>query len=517
MLHSIHSALAVALLTGFVAAQDPAPVPAPAPAEFTLKPVPVESLYQGDPKQNPKVFKYAPGAESTTPIAQSPRFAIFGSGGQDFNKAFNNLEMAYECFVNTLGWKSSGLSTRSNVPGYFKTNFYQVANFSQPSVAGQQYTDSAGGRGYVGIGTRWIEDARVSIHEYGHVLHYHERTWTGRDARPWWESLASFVADYALIGDACAPARAAYNITSKQTNIDFQALISNAHFTIVDADRNQPNKNLYKAWPLFMYLTNNPDQFPQLGRDTVRSLFRNYQGSETPLHTLQRIAAPSLSVQTIIASYWARVAYADLWHEPAAIQFNRIQRSRSNGLNYANLDSTGVNTWRVKPDRAPRYMGASMVPLSGGNGDVSVKITATSAFEARIAIRAQNYGKVRYVYVQNGEATVQVAPTDEVMLVVVNAPAQLIQYSPNEIAGSGAEVGLDYTVQLTGAQVGTGAAPVGATGVRQPETNVMMAEEVGVNSAEEGEVVEFFEEPEELGVVDELAEMECGGEIEVEE
>ncbi|KAG8623424.1 hypothetical protein KVT40_008400 [Elsinoe batatas] len=477
MMHSIHSALAVALLTGLAAAQDPAP----APAEFTLKPV--DTIYQGGAP-----FAYAPGS-TTVPVAQSPRFAIYGPGGMDFNKALNNLEMAYECFVNTLGWKSSGVSTRTNIPGYFKTNFYQVQNFTKASVAGQQYTDSQGGRGYVGIGTRWVEDARVSIHEHGHVLHDHERTWTGTDSRPWWESLASFVANYALNGEYCGPARSAYNISSTTSNIDFTSLISNSFLTIVDSQPSNPNINLYKAWPFFTYLTNNPDQFPQLGRDTVRSLFRQWRTPETPLHTLQTVAGPSLSVQTIVASYWARVAYADLWHEPAAIAFNRIQRSRTRGLDYANPDSTGPDTWRVKPARAPRYMGASFVPISGGNGAVTVKVTATAAFEARIAIRARNYGA----------ATVDVAPTDEVMLVVVNAPAQLIQYNPNAIAGSGADVGLDYTVQLTGAVVGDGAAPVGATGVRVAEANVNLAvataeerkeEEAGVMSAE---TVEIFE------------------------
>ncbi|KAF2221822.1 hypothetical protein BDZ85DRAFT_320130 [Elsinoe ampelina] len=504
MLHSIHSTLAVALLTGLAAAQDPTP----APAEFTLKPV--DTLYQGGAP-----FAYAPGS-TTVPVAQSPRFAIYGPGGKDFNKALNNLEMAYECFVNTLGWKSSGVSTRTNIPGYFKTNFYQVQNFTKASVAGQQYTDSQNGRGYVGIGTRWVEDARVSIHEYGHVLHYHERTWTNTDSRPWWESLASFVADYALNGEYCAPARSAYNITSSTTNIDFTSLISNSFLTIVDSQPSNPNINLYKAWPFFTYLTNNPDRFPQLGRDTVRSLFRQWRTPETPLHTLQTVAGPSLTVQTIVASYWARVAYADLWHEPAAIAFNRIQRSRTRGLDYANLDSTGTDTWRVKPARAPRYMGASFVPLSGGDGPVAVKVSAAAAFEARIAVRARNYGSVRYVYVRDGQATVEVAATDEVMLVVVNAPAQLIQYNPNAITGSGADAGLDFSVQVTGAVVGDGAAPVGATGVRVVEANVNLAvatageEEVGVMSAE---TVEIFEDEEEMEVEDELAHLECGGKV----
>ncbi|PSK55301.1 hypothetical protein B9Z65_2690 [Elsinoe australis] len=472
-MHFIPSALGVALWTALSNAQE-----AP-PAEFTLSPI--TNFYQG--------VTFSEG-NTGPPAAQSPRFAIYGPPGPDFDQALNGLESAYSCFVDTLGWRSTGLSNSANKPGYFKTNIYQVAQFSGPNIAGQQYTDREGGRGYVGTGMQWTDNLGVLVHEYGHVLQFHQKpNWSGGRPdinRAWWESLASFVSDYAANGDACAPARQANNVTSTSTNIDFTALVSNSNQVLVDASSDTPNN--YKSWPFFMYLTNNPDQFPNLGRDIVRQMFLQWKTGETPLNTLQTIAGPSLSVQTIVASYWARVAYADLWHERAAVAFNRAQRgSRNRALNYANLDSTGPDTWRVKPARQPKYMGASMVPLSDGKGPVTVKVTAPTPFEARIAIRAPGYGKVRYIYVQDGEATVQVGQDDEVMLVVVNAPAQLVTFNPTQIPGSPADAGLDYSVTVTGATVGTGAAPPAAGGVRTSEFSVA--------GAVDEEVEEEVEEP----------------------
>ena len=62
------------------------------------------------------------------------------------------MEAAYSCFVDTLGWRTPGLSYKevaggnggSNGPWY-KMNVYQVGDGSMPGAAAQTWTDADAG------------------------------------------------------------------------------------------------------------------------------------------------------------------------------------------------------------------------------------------------------------------------------------------------------------------------------------------------------------------------------------
>jgi hypothetical protein len=186
----------------------------------------------------------------------------------------------------------------------------------------------------------------------------------------------------------------------------------------------------------------------------VADLMRKYQlkSNETPLHTLDRIAAP-IKAQTILGRYWARMAYMDIGLPVGQKDF---LSSRSTLTFAANLDSAGNQAYTVKTNRKPQYGGANITPLKvSGSGDVSVTVTNSgnglqeSNFTATLSIRS-NSGSVRYVDLPKGSGQATVGSDEEVSLVVVNTPDTLYQFDPQYI-GSPENVGLNYRVQIMGA------------------------------------------------------------------
>ncbi len=377
-----------------------------------------------------------------TQFKDSPHFRVFGSGAQ-VDGAIKALEAAYDCFVETLCWRSSGLSINagSDDGPYYKMNIYGVSSLG--GAAGQMFSDARAGLSYLRVVSSYLPDAKVSVHEYGHALTYHEKGWVEQTRTgAWWETVANFVADTYLTSPLCAKSRMDNGQPEGRTIIDLNKVIGDAHQVIVDGS--QGSGNYYQAWPFLTYLTNNPDGYPGLGATALRDMFRMHMGNnETPLHVLERVAVPT-KVQQIVGRYWARMAYVDIGHEQAQDAFMGA-RAR---LNYANLDAAGSGSWKVKANRQPRYMGANIIPLAG-SGAVTVSVTASAPLTATLAIRGTS-GSVRYVDLPNGMGAAMLESGEEASLVVANTPAALVQYDPFMIGGDVAR-GLDYTVALTGA------------------------------------------------------------------
>jgi hypothetical protein len=57
------------------------------------------------------------------------------------------MEAAHSCFVDTMGWRTPGLSYKdaSNSGPWYKMNIYQVADGSMPGAAAQTWTDANAG------------------------------------------------------------------------------------------------------------------------------------------------------------------------------------------------------------------------------------------------------------------------------------------------------------------------------------------------------------------------------------
>ena len=408
-------------------------------AAGTRSPDPVECVSTAPDEFEPNPSVGGGGSQFT----DSPHFRIVGATGATADGAINELEAAYNCFVETLCWRSSGLSIKdtSDSGPYSKMNIYSVGSLG--SAGGQMFSDANAGLSYLKVVTSYLADPKVTVHEYGHALTYHEKGWIDQTRTgAWWETVANFVADTYMTSPLCAESRKLFGEPEGKTIIELNRVIGDSYQVIVDGSSG--TGNYYQAWPLLTYITNNPDHYTGLGTTALRDMFRQHDGNnETPLHVLERVAMP-VKVQTIVGRYWARMAYLDIGHKQAQDAFLKSRGS----LNFANLDSSGNQTWRVKASRQPRYFGSNIIPLTA-SGDVTVKVSSSSPFTATLSIRASS-GSVRYVDLANGAGQATLASGEEASLVVVNTPAALIQYDPFSIGGDVA-AGLDYTVQLTGA------------------------------------------------------------------
>lgn len=383
-----------------------------------------------------------------TPYKESDHFIVFGSTSVD--ATLNLLEAAHQCFVEEWCWRSPGLSITSNSGTYYKFNVYQLSQLDG-GAAGLAPYDYSAGLSYVQVLPNYSTDPGVTVHEFGHALTLTEKNWVeqGRTGL-WWEAVANFVADTFMTSPYCANARTKHGITTSRSVLEPDTVISKSYMILC------VNGNQYDAWPFLAYLTNNPDNYPGLGRMAVPNLFRTYKidSNETPLHTLERLAAPT-TVQAIVGRYWARMAYVDIGN-PKAQKVFLDSRSR---LNFSNLTSSGAQTYKVISERQPRYFGSNIIPLKiAGDGSVSVQITnlgngrTESNFTATLSIRKTSEGTVRYVELPNGSGQATILDGEEASLVVVNTPDTLYLYDPSSVgANDPANTGLNYSVQITGA------------------------------------------------------------------
>ncbi len=404
-----------------------------------------------NPPQSPNVnepaeFQPVNTGSGSGAYTDSAHFRIYTTG-RSANIAMAHMEAAYKCFVTDWGFRSTGLSTHDtqNDGPYYKMNIIP----KMMSAGGYMQYDYRQGLAYLEVNSGYVTDPKIIVHEYGHGLTMHELKWIDQTSTgAWWESVANWVADTYITSSYYENVRQQWGLGVGGTLIDLNRNINMSYLTIVH------DQNYYQAWPFLTYLTNNPDNYPGLGRMAVPNLFRNHRrNDETPLHVLERNASP-VSVQTILGRYWARMAYLDIGHSKAQeVFFN--SRSR---LNFANLDSAGSQTYRVKSGRKPMYGGANIIPLKVSSSNVRVEVSnlgngqQDSNFTATLAVRNKNNGSVRYVDLPRGIGQATIGSGEEASLVVANTPDRLIQYNAfNSRASSPECVGLNYQVQLTGA------------------------------------------------------------------
>ncbi|KAF1928770.1 uncharacterized protein M421DRAFT_37168, partial [Didymella exigua CBS 183.55] len=388
-------------------------------------------------------------------FVESAHFRVLGaSTSTKANKSLQHLEAAHACFVETLGWRTSGLSFNTGGIGkevgpWYKLNVYSKQSSDMPGAAGVQGTDMAAGLAYLDIVDEYLDVPAVVVHEYGHSMHLSEKNWISQvNTGAWWEPIANFIADTYVSTPVCNAARAAHGLdgTEGDSMIALQKVIGDSHQVLVDGTPGG-SANYYESWPFLAYLTNNPDGYEGLGNDTLLRMIREYklESNETPLHTLQRLlteAPGNVTVQRAVGRYWAHMAFVDIGHAKAHEAFV-AQRA---GLKYESLDGAD-GAYTVKAAKAPRYMGANIIPLTPTGNTVSVAITSADAgYTATLVV--SNASGVTYTDVVAGKGSVAVAAADEVALVVARTP-EVVMYDAFKISAE-LNAGLQYSVQVTG-------------------------------------------------------------------
>ncbi|KAE9991040.1 hypothetical protein EG327_000579 [Venturia inaequalis] len=417
----------------------------------TRRALPPDNFF-GTPKSIPAVFKGT--AEVGPPeggkvFQESAHFRVYDAQSTtQATKTLAMMEAAYDCFVNDMKFRTSGLSFNAESDeGYtgpfYKENIYGKA--SMPGAAGVMNTNMTLGMSYVQVLADFLDDPTITVHEFGHALTYHEKGWVNQgNTGVFWEPIAEWFADTYITSDLCAAARARGKQPKGDTIIDLDRIISGSPAVIVDGTTPAPNNNYYQSWPFFAYITNNPDEIEGLGKFAVRNLFRAFKAGsqETPLHTIAYIT--TTPVREIVAKYWARMAFVDIGHDIAAALYKDLRKR----FNYANLDAVGsTGTYKPKVGRMPKYFGANIIPLKATGKTIGVEITAQKAFIATLVVKKGTV--VSYVSCPGGACTAPVG--DEAMLVIVNAPEELMKYDGFAISRAANE-GLNYELKLTGAK-----------------------------------------------------------------
>ncbi|KAF2151409.1 hypothetical protein K461DRAFT_280197 [Myriangium duriaei CBS 260.36] len=398
--------------------------------------------------------------------AESDHFRIWGQNNTNTTIGLTHLEGTFTCFVDHLGWRSSGLSAfdYGDKGPYYKTNYFIYSPL--PGADAITTEDPWTGLGFVAVLPEWVNYEGVVSHEYGHVMTVAEpQIWNQTNTRGWFETIAQFVGETYNNSPFCQAARDKVNDTHVGgTLFQSQMTISNSWWSLVDATMTEYSiGNQYQAWPFLSYMTYNPDNYTGFGTGTMLSIFRNYKvnSNETLLHTINRIAAPAkLTVQDVVGQYWARMAFVD-YGSPIVHNYFMYLRPT---LNYNNTLSTGTNSYKVIPERAPKYMGSSIILLQNTTSSITATVSASAGFTATLVIQGANDGATRYTTLTSvtsskgitKTATVTPADGESVALVVANTPTTLLMYDPQHLDWSpAASAGLQFTFTLTGANVAT--------------------------------------------------------------
>lgn len=128
-----------ALLTAGLPAPEPLPaavVAAAPPAQYTANP----SIGSG-----------------TGSYKDSAHFRVYGVDSATADNTLKIMEAAHGCFVETLGWRSAGLSYKTAGAGgeekgpWYKMNIFSVKDGSMPGAAAQTWNDANAGLPYLKV------------------------------------------------------------------------------------------------------------------------------------------------------------------------------------------------------------------------------------------------------------------------------------------------------------------------------------------------------------------------------
>jgi hypothetical protein len=165
----------------------------------------------------------------------SPRFRIYNyTTTAVANTALTIFEAAYACFVEDLGWRSTGLTFNTAAGGelnnsgpYYKLNVYNVGTLT--GAAANTGTESTTGLSFLKVVTQYLTTPSITVHEFGHALTYTEKWWINQvRTGAWWETIAQFVADTYQTNSVFTHARGKYNQTEGDSLIDINKVISDS-------------------------------------------------------------------------------------------------------------------------------------------------------------------------------------------------------------------------------------------------------------------------------------------------
>lgn len=209
-------------------------------------------------------------------------------------------------------------------------------------------------------------------HEFGHVVQFAQgnNSWGGNEyLGPWFEPVANWFREEYMSSDAYK------QDTGTAGGTDLSGLYLRAT-TLTAAN----GRAYYEAWPLLMYLEDNPDELPGYGTGFIAKLLqsgRPENQTESIYELIQR-CNPETTLQDTIGHFASRMATFDFHNKEL------YKRKVEVLLRYGNLYwqqyytmlekvEESANTYTIPSERAPQAAGYNIIPL-----DVNLPADASS-------------------------------------------------------------------------------------------------------------------------------------------
>lgn len=285
-----------------------------------------------------------------------------------------NLENIRAFYINELGMKDVTTSMTGSVSSNYKMNVYVSATGLTAFTDDWAYMSvDSNGFAYLFVAPgamRVDEPSWVIPHELAHAFTYHQG---GSVPGSWYESMANWFRDQYLGSTYYAYGDNVYGPTS-----DF--------FTpyLTSSDCYVPHMlNWYDTWPIFLYISENPDHIDGLGMNVIHKILENGTDSSSMYSMIEKYSG--VSIKTILGGMSKHLATMDFSRQTYYLQRLNNEALTVDG-NYAKIyttlnsaDSQGYQS--VPSSRAPMQGGFNTIPLTNADltkDNISIDFVNTS-------------------------------------------------------------------------------------------------------------------------------------------
>lgn len=337
-----------------------------------------------------------------------------------------NLETIRSFYIDKIGLGDIGSSQNPWITGKYKTNIY-IAETGLDKISNDWAYMSVDqdSFGYIVMmpgAMRVDPPSWVVPHELAHVFVFHNG---GVVPYAWNEAMANFLRNEYLGSDYYSYGGRVYGPTS-----DFFApyvLNSESHFPHV--------KNWYDAWPIFLYINENPDNLGGLGHQALLNLLTYGQEDSTYFASMEKVTG--VSIKEILGGMARRMVTMDFKSQEYYLEhLDELLRTRGNYEKiYTTLEKQRDGWMTVPAGKAPQQTGYNIVPLNIDLSKTSVTVDFQGTSTARGAdwrasiVTVTRAGDTRYSTMWNhGQNRVRLQGDEKAVYLVVSATPDNIQY-----------------------------------------------------------------------------------------
>jgi hypothetical protein len=295
-----------------------------------------------------------------------------GSGGQAglvtqamLERNGRVMDTAWRVLIDDYGFTPPTRARGSNSGDHFKINVV----IQNTGIRGHDNTNDGWGAfaGMDGQGFPFVMlvpqamngFSATAVHEFGHCVVFANGWASNEPVGPWHEAVSNYMSEIVLR----SPRWAQIGASATQLSGDYRRYAWNY------ALQKASPRAYYQCWPLLIYVSENPDNLPNLGGALINRIIREATNHEPFFTTMYRLLGDT-AARDVLGHYAKRMGTHDLGNG-SNLYWNDInthvgQRNNTNwGRVYTILEPTGnANTWAVPTDRAPQASGFNVIPVT---------------------------------------------------------------------------------------------------------------------------------------------------------